>query len=892
MGYTLEQLEAMGATPVGNSAPSAPSPVSSPSAPKKKYTFEELQAQGAKPVSTPAPVAPAEQPKKDWLSTAAGITDAIFGAGKIGEYIGTKYAEAKATPEERAAVAEFGSDTFKTPSKGEMLGSAAQAAVNFLPVGRIASGLTKVANKVVPFVGSKAAKFAGNVGAGAATGYGYDVSTNFAQDKEDKFTPGIGTLTGGTIPFVPPVFKAAGKVASEGLGVSTGVGQGAIKRGAQATAAGGEEAKAFRDAMRGNVSPENIVEEARGALGQIIKDRTDSYRKQLGELKTNVKEFKTDSIVEKYNRMLDDYGVTFTEDGLPDFSRSPGLGRYEKDLMNISKVLQNWGTREGDNTVVGIDKLKQVIDDFRIGSADSRKFDAFVTALRNEAKTIVKNEPGYNKLVGDWENSTGLIKEIQRGLSLGDKAQTDTAFRKLTGVLRTNNEFRKSLADELDALTKGTLTAKVAGQQMSELMPRGLSRIVTPALGVGGAFGGVGIVPLLQAALFTSPRIVGEILSALGYGASKIKQIMQIIAPKGFQFPGDMLLDTAQGQKLEKSLIASAKNPSMGLSTRVSSGLSNPEKDVLLKKLQGLDSQAAVVNGQVDLEISDTIDRLKDAAEKKGGLTEMEFAELNSLLKGKGIGKVDDILRPGQRPIGADVMMRDGEFVPMNEVVARERFNVPALKKISFGGSDRDVYDLGDNVLKVSKSPRGLSQNISDYYAEDSGLIPRTIEQGKNYIVKEKVLPPDANTKKMIAELKKLNTVYLVGKTGGYDSHRAEVDKAIEIFERYGYNGSELLNYDPLWGDFVVVRNWGTTKEGKPIMLDEGSLDGNLILNDIRRTNEKGKGNLSDPEFRDIYHQSRNAKKKFGDVDKKTMYGLAAPLALTSIASASRSNQE
>lgn len=92
-------------------------------------------------------------------------------------------------------------------------------------------------------------------------------------------------------------------------------------------------------------------------------------------------------------------------------------------------------------------------------------------------------------------------------------------------------------------------------------------------------------------------------------------------------------------------------------------------------------------------------------------------------------------------------------------MVARERFDIPNLKKISFGGSDRDVYDLGDgNVLKVAKNGRGLMQNANstDYYAEDAGLIPKTIEVGKNYVVKEKVNPPDYNVKKMISELKKV----------------------------------------------------------------------------------------------------------------------------------------
>lgn len=249
----------------------------------------------------------------------------------------------------------------------------------------------------------------------------------------------------------------------------------------------------------------------------------------------------------------------------------------------------------------------------------------------------------------------------------------------------------------------------------------------------------------------------------------------------------------------------------------------------------------------------------------------------------EGAGKVFNALREGQLPIGRG---------SMKDTVARERFDIPNLPKVSFGGSDRDVYDLGDGkVLKVLKTARGIRQNdySSDYYAEGAGLIPNTIEEGKNYVVKEKVNPPDTNTKKMVDELKKLDVTALVGKMGGFDKHQSEVEKAVQIMEKYGYSGSDFQNYNPLWGDVSAVRNWGTTAEGKPILLDEGTLNGELVLG-----HQTGGRNMSDPEFRDIYNQSRAAKKKFGDKDAKTMYGIggAALLGATAAGSQKASAQE
>jgi hypothetical protein len=226
----------------------------------------------------------------------------------------------------------------------------------------------------------------------------------------------------------------------------------------------------------------------------------------------------------------------------------------------MSKTLSEWGMRDGDNTIVGIDKLKQVLDDFRLGNQDSKKFDTFVTALRGEAQNIIRTQlkkskdikalDTYNRMTEGWQNSTRLIKEIERGLSLGNRAQTDTAFRKLTTVLKTNNEFRKQLIDELDSISGETLLPKIAGQQLSELTPRGLMRPLT-ALGGGGlaVTGAVGIIPLLQAALFTSPRLVGEILRVLGYSSGKIQKILEAIMPQGVKIQG---IEEAMGKPPKK----------------------------------------------------------------------------------------------------------------------------------------------------------------------------------------------------------------------------------------------------------------------------------------------------------------------------------------------------
>lgn len=719
MAYTLDQLEAMGAKPV------TPSATPTPTAPKKSYTAQELQTMGAKPVSLKVP----EQPKKTFGEKAGGVLDAVFGFGKVGEAIGSKIAQARynpkdpriaqLSPEAEAKQKEMGLSTrdnvdFEGPSEGQIAGSVAQGLLNFTPVGRIAKGIGTVAKGIG--AGQKLAKGTGVIGASAGTGYGYDVATGVAQGEADPLAPGAGTAVGAAIPLVPPILRGTGRAIGEGLGVTTGTGYGTIKAGLGAASKGGAEADAFRSALRGDITPEQIVDDARSALGTVIGDRTKAYRSQLEKLKTNANEFDTTPVVQKFNKQLEDFGVSFTDDGLPDFSRSPGLQRYEKDLYNMSMVLKNWGTKAGDNTVLGIDKLKQVLDDFRIGSRDSQKFDSFVTALRNEAKNLIKNEPGYDKLVKDYEQSTGLIKEIQRGLSLGDKAQTDTAFRKLTTTLRTNNEFRKQLVDELDAVTGGVLTPKIAGQQLSELLPRGLARIATGALGAGGIATGVGIVPILKAVLLTSPRLVGELLNAIGYTSSKIRKLFEVIAPKGMQFPGDMLLDTKGGQKLERSLIASAKNPSLGLAIKKSvtpkSVAEKMDREDFNKVVQIIDSPELRYSPEYERIVGDMgliratdeelVSFLKEAVDEFDGV-----AQRPVLKTAKELGSERKI--PEKSTGTADPTLRTKREVSA-KTVSGEKFSVPSgtvLKPMVDGA--KVTIEVGGKTYTI---PKNQYQNL------------------------------------------------------------------------------------------------------------------------------------------------------------------------------------
>lgn len=481
---------------------------------------------------------PAPQPQqKTFLEKASNTLGDIFGGKIIGEAIGTGIAKARATDEEKQFIE-------KGPSAKQVIGDVGRVALNFIPAAKASSAIG-VGTKALGL--GKLAKPAANIITGTGVGYAGDVTSKLSEGQNKPFSMGVGTGVGAGLSTIPYVGRGLSKLGSEVLGVSTGTGAGTLRQFSSAIREGGDAATAAREGLRGKVAPDEVVDEAKSAFGQLLKNRSTAYEKQLSKLKLkNDTQIDHTPIVAKFNKMLEEFGVMVGPDGSADFSRAPGLGRYKTDLQNLSETLANWGTKEGDNTVLGIDKLKQVIDDFRIGSADSKKFDSFVTALRNESKNIIRNNlkqtknlktlGTYEKMLGDYEKSTKEIREIQRNLSLGDKASVDTAFRKLNSVFRTNNEMRKKAVEELNQLTGGTLLPKIAGQQLSEKLPRGLMRQLG-GIGVGaGVITGVGIIPMLKVAMFSSPRVVGEMLNVLGIVGAKadlVKKELSQLAQQG-----------------------------------------------------------------------------------------------------------------------------------------------------------------------------------------------------------------------------------------------------------------------------------------------------------------------------------------------------------------------
>lgn len=534
-----------------------------------------------RPVGTTTPlpstnIQPREVTEQDTLGFFADLSDSIFGAGEFGNVIGTE--AAKGTFGQTAQKLLAGRDL--TPEEEQsiqrnydpmrLLGSGLQAGALFTPVGTIAKGAT--AGLKALGLGRRTSNLLGVVTGGAAGGATLDVATGI---KEGEFSPDA-TVIGAAL---PPAFTATGK-ALQGLGVlgrelvgaGTGVGGQTIKQYLQAVKNGGEEARVAIDAMRAKVSPEVLVEDAKSALGALAQQRSTRYKQALEQIAGQTKSYDVSPVIQALKKNLSDFNVMVqkTPEGqVLDFSQS--AIRFDRPAQEVIRTIfeemKTFGRNPGDRTAVGIDSLKRAFNSLY---SDNSSVRAFTKGMAKETRKVLSQVPGYDDLAKNYEESTELINEITRGLSLGDKTSVETAYKKLISAFRTNNELRQQLLAELDEVSGQYLSSRIAGQQLSELLPRGLMRQVAVGGGVIGLPFGVSLLPLISTILAVSPRIAGELLTVLGVPAKAVDDVLVAMSKAfaaGEVSPGDRLLKKFGGDEALQSTVEDLiTNPKLGLS--------------------------------------------------------------------------------------------------------------------------------------------------------------------------------------------------------------------------------------------------------------------------------------------------------------------------------------
>lgn len=313
----------------------------------------------------------------------------------------------------------------------------------------------------------------------------------------------IGAAGGAAVPVLGKALAALGKGASHVLGTTTGAGAESVKQAFR-------NAPGFVENMRGNVEPGAVVEQARQGLGNMRQQMYQHYATAKGGWASDTTPLDMQPIADAYKAASD----KFSFKGVP----QPGV---EQVKQQVETVLGDWVKRgQADPsfmTVEGLDALKRHLSTIVPADMTNRTGRAFVSEVVDAVKGgIVKQRPDYADAMKRYWQEAGQLDEIERSLSLGDKATTDTALRKLQSLMRNNvnTNYGQRLQSAAALATQGgeDVLPAVAGQAMNSWTPRGLQ---------GAAAMGAGAMnpSALVAAPLTSPRIVGETARAAGVAA-------------------------------------------------------------------------------------------------------------------------------------------------------------------------------------------------------------------------------------------------------------------------------------------------------------------------------------------------------------------------------------
>lgn len=371
--------------------------------------------------------------------------------------------------------------------------------------------------------------------------------------KIGKYTNPLTLATKAISPVVNPILKGGTTLGKQILGATTGAGPGMIEEAINSS-------KSFKDAMRGKIPGQEVVENAQEALQTIKNNRAQKYLSDLSKISQSqiidvqpVNQ-KLLELMKKYNIKVDPVANKL------DYSRIAMGEAGRKDIQEIVNTVAGWGTKEGDFTVIGLDALKRQLDDFYSESSQAR---AFVAQMRGTVKdTIVKNVPQYGEMTKSYAEASNLIKDIEAGLMLRKQGMTgrvtgDMTLRRLTSAMRENFEMRRDLLDALGKEGGSEIASQVAGYSANQIIPKGLVGKLAGSSGIYLTYLNPKFLPLLA---MSSPRVVGEFLSAYGSAVRQMQKVKKIIPPNMGQTISKTLFQTGRAVQIPQQSIQTQEN--------------------------------------------------------------------------------------------------------------------------------------------------------------------------------------------------------------------------------------------------------------------------------------------------------------------------------------------
>jgi hypothetical protein len=353
---------------------------------------------------------------------------------------------------------------------------------------------------------------------------------------------GVGQVLRRTDPLTAAGTALGGafKLPQVGAAVLSGKGYRAIEEAQRAGREGGEAAAAYKAGIHGQDTLEAIARDALKAKEAMYRERGQEYVTKMAGVKQNT----TPLDWKEVDKALADItkiqthtrgGVTMVTDKATQAIR-----------QQIGQEVQAWKQAYPSPVASDLDALKQTIGNFENVVPHTPQAAVVKRAQDALRSTIIKNYPQYGSIMDAYHEFSTQLRDLEKALSLKDKAGIDTTTRKLMSALRdnvnTNFGERARFVDILERYGAKNLMTRLAAQALKPGMPSGLgqylggeilsriglrgasegARMAGPAAAAGaGAFGvGGGLLGAVPAALGTaamsSPRVMGTAAFEVG----------------------------------------------------------------------------------------------------------------------------------------------------------------------------------------------------------------------------------------------------------------------------------------------------------------------------------------------------------------------------------------
>lgn len=309
-----------------------------------------------------------------------------------------------------------------------------------------------------------------------------------------------------------------------GLGTRTGVES--LPAAARAGLAGGKKEAEFIGHMRGDLPMTDVLEQAKAGLQELNRIKGEEYRAGMAQVSGDKEILKMKGIDDSIKRAYE--STSFKGE-----AKNPVA---VASVKKIESVINKWKKLDKAeyHTPEGLDALKQrVYAEIEKIPFENKAAHRAASDIYNSIKDeIVKQAPVYSDTMRGYTEASDQIHEIERALSLGQKASAESGLRKLQSITRnnamTNFGQRADYGKILEDAGQNNLISNLYAQSLSTPLSRGIGGAFQGATsGIGYALGGIpGAIGTMAV---QSPRFMGEAALKTGQAARLAKKPTEAI---------------------------------------------------------------------------------------------------------------------------------------------------------------------------------------------------------------------------------------------------------------------------------------------------------------------------------------------------------------------------